>query len=283
MTTQMTFQRAPGTPPLPATPVPFIWHFIAQYPFRYAAMVFFEGANAACGILIPYALGKIIKGVTAAHGNAASVVHALHRPLSWFVALGVAEVVLGRLAGAVQIRLGPRQRQNVTRQIHQYLQNHCHHYFSNNFAGALAHRISETSMGVTQTLWSIITEFWPITIIISVSVGLLFNAHAELGLFALAWAVLFVGISFVLARRCQPHAFMASAARSETTGTIVDSVSNITSARLFARLDFERENLDRTLDRELKAVRRSNGYSERVRWFQFSACGKQTPSAWATS
>ena len=214
------FQRAPGTPPLPATPVRFIWHFIAHYPFRYAAMVLFEGSNAACGILIPYALGKIIKGVTASHGNAASVVAALHRPLCWFVGLGLAEVVLGRLAGAVQIRLGPRQRQNVTRQIHQYLQNHCHHYFSNNFAGALAHRISETSMGVTQTLWSIITEFWPIAIIISVSVGLLFNAHAELGCFALAWAVLFVGISFVLARRCQPHAFTAFAARSETTGTI---------------------------------------------------------------
>ena len=48
-------------------------------------------------------------------------------------------------------------------------------------------------------------------------------------------------------------------------------MSNITSARLFARLDFERENLDRTLDREFKAVRRSNSYSERVRWFQFSA------------
>jgi ATP-binding cassette subfamily B protein len=271
MTTQASFQRAPGTPPLPATPVRFIWHFIAHYPFRYAAMVLFEGSNAACGILIPYALGKIIRGVTTAHASAASVVAALHQPLCWFVALGLAEVVLGRLAGAVQIRLGPRQRQNVTRQIHQYLQNHCHHYFSNNFAGALAHRISETSMGVTQTLWSIITEFWPITIIISVSVGLLFNAHAQLGCFALLWAVLFVGISFVLARRCQPHAFTASAARSETTGTIVDSVSNITSARLFARLDFERENLDRTLDRELKAVRRSNSYSERVRWFQFSA------------
>jgi ATP-binding cassette, subfamily B, bacterial len=271
MTTQIAFQRAPGTPPLPATPLRFIWHFIAQYPFRYAAMVLFEGSNAACGILIPYALGKIIRSVTASRGDAGSVVAALHRPLGWFVALGVAEVVLGRLAGAVQIRLGPRQRQNVTRQIHQYLQNHCHHYFSNNFAGALAHRISETSMGVTQTLWSIITEFWPITIIISVSVGLLFNAHPQLGCFALAWAVLFVGISFVLARRCQPHAFTASAARSETTGTIVDSVSNITSARLFARLDFERENLDRTLDREFKAVRRSNSYSERVRWFQFSA------------
>jgi len=271
MNTHASFQRAPGTPPLPATPARFIWHFIAHYPFHYGAMVVLEGSTAACGILIPSALGKIIRSVTQAQGNTASVVASLHRPLAWFIALGVAEVVLGRLGGAVQIRLGPRQRQNVTRQIHQYLQNHCHHYFSNNFAGALAHRISETSMGVTMTLWSLITEFWPITIILSVSVALLFNAHALLGGFALAWAVLFVGISFVLARRCQPYAFKASAARSETTGTIVDSVSNITSARLFARLGFERENLDRTLERELKAVRRSNGYSERVRWFQFSA------------
>jgi ATP-binding cassette subfamily B protein len=271
MNTLVSFQRAPGTPPLPATPARFIGHFIAQFPVRYAAMVVLEGSTAACGILLPYVLGKIIRSVTQAHDSAAAVVANLHRPLAWFVALGVAEVVLGRFAGGVQVRLGPRQRQNVTRQIHQYLQNHCHHYFSNNFAGALAHRISETSMGVTQTLWSIITEFWPITITISVSVGLLFNAHAVLGSFALAWAVLFVGISFILARRCQPHAFTAAAARSETTGTIVDSVSNITSARLFARLGFERENLERTLERELKAVRRSNGYSERVRWFQFSA------------
>ncbi len=103
----MTFQRAPGTPPLPATPMRFIWHFIAQYPFRYGAMVLFEGANAACGILIPYALGKIIKGVTASHGNAASVVLALHRPLSCFLALGLAEVVLQPLAGLANISLGP--------------------------------------------------------------------------------------------------------------------------------------------------------------------------------
>jgi ATP-binding cassette, subfamily B, bacterial len=253
MNTLVSFQRAPGTPPLPATPARFIGHFIAQFPVRYGAMVVLEGSTAACGILLPYVLGKIIRSVTQAHDNAATVVANLHRPLAWFVALDVAEVVLGRLAGGVQVRLGPRQRQNVTRQIHQYLQNHCHHYFSNNFAGALAHRISETSMGVTQTLWSIITEFWPVTITITigVSVGLLFNAHAVLGSFALAWAVLFVGISFILARRCQPR--------------------NIASARLFARLGFERENLERTLERELKAVRRSNGYSERVRWFQFSA------------
>ena len=161
--------------------------------------------------------------------------------------------------------------QNVTRQLYHYLQHHSHRYLSNNFAGALAHRISEASMGVTQTLWSLITEFWPIAIVLGVSVGLLFSAHPQLGAFAAAWAVGFIGLSYLLARRCQPYAHRAAAARSETTGTVVDAVTNLTSSKLFARLRFEREHLDEVLVHELKAVRRSNGYSERVRWFQFSA------------
>jgi ATP-binding cassette, subfamily B, bacterial len=265
------FQRAPGVPHLPATPFRFILYFVAQYRWRYAGMVLFETANATCGILIPYALSTIIKAVTTAQAHAGSMVSQLRGPLLMFLAFSLGEVLFGRLAGAIQIRLGPRQRQNVSRHVYEYLQYHSHRYFSSNFAGALAHRISETSMGVTQTLWSLITEFWPITIIISVSVGLLFSAHAQLGVFASVWALCFIGISFWLAKRCQPHAFKAAAARSDTTGVVVDSVTNLTSARLFARFRFERQNLDRTLADELIAVRRSNGYSERVRWFQFSA------------
>lgn len=264
-------QQAPGVPALPATPFRFILHFVVQYRWRYAGMLLFETLNATCGILMPYALSTIIKTVTAAQSQAVSLLAGLRGPFLLFVGFSLGEVVFGRLAGAVQIRLGPLQRQNVSRQVYHYLQHHSHRYFSSNFSGSLAHRISETSMGVTQTLWSIITEFWPIAIIIGVSVGLLFHAHPQLGWFAFGWALLFVGISFWLAKRCQPHAFTAAAARSETTGVVVDSVTNLTSARLFARFRFERQNLDQTLADELVAVRRSNSYSERVRWFQFSA------------
>ena len=63
----------------------------------------------------------------------------------------------------------------------------------------------------------------------------------------------------------------AAAARSETTGKVVDSVTNLTSARLFARLGFERQYLDSYLVRERKAIHRSNSYAERVRWFQFAS------------
>ncbi len=265
------FQRAPGTPPLPNTPFRFIWYFVARYRSRYLAMLLLETLNASCGILIPYAMSRIIKAVTRAHEQSMALVATLHGPLLLFLGLALGEVVFGRLSAAIQIRLGPRQRQAVTRAIYHYLQHHSHRYLSNNFAGALAHRISETSMGVTQTLWSLLTEFWPTFIVLTLSVVLLYGAHPQLAGMMLIWAVGFVAISYVLARRCQPHALKASAARSETTGAVVDSVTNLTSARLFARLGFEREHLDESLVEELKAIRRSNSYAERVRWFQFGA------------
>ncbi|MES2538182.1 MAG: ABC transporter ATP-binding protein [Pseudomonadota bacterium] len=271
MTASENFQRAPGAPDLPATPFRFIWSFVARYRWWYLAMVVFETANVTCGILLPYALGKIIKGVTASQQHSMELVAALHAPLMLFIGLCVGELLFGRIAGGIQIRLGPRQRQQVTRSIYHYLQHHSYRYFSNNFAGALAHRISETSMGVTQTLWSIITEFWPVIIVFAVSIVLLANAHAHLAWFVSIWAVLFIGLSYFLARRGQPYAFKASSARSDTTGQVVDSVTNLTSARLFARLGFERELLEQSLGKEMKAIRISNGYSERVRWFQFTA------------
>ncbi len=264
-------QRAPGTPALPTTPFRFILFFVRRYRWWYLSIILLETVNATCGILLPYALGRIVKVVTASSLPPAQLMLTLHAPLLLFVGLCIGELVFGRLAGGVQIRLGPRQRQQVTRALYHYLQHHSQRYMGNNFAGALAHRISETSLGVTQTLWSLITEFYPVLIVFVVSIGLLLNTHVRLAGFVLLWSVLFIGISYWLARHCQPYALKASAARSETTGQIVDAVTNLTSSRLFARLGFERANLDRSLQSEMVAIRISNTYNERVRWFQFSA------------
>jgi len=51
-------------------------------------------------------------------------------------------------------------------------------------------------------------------------------------------------------------------------GKIIDAVTNILNAKLFARLHFEREYLDGFLETEVQAGRRTFWYMERVRWFQ---------------
>lgn len=265
------FTRAPEAPRLPSTPFRFILYFVRQFRWWYLSMISFETLGATCAILIPYATAKIIRAVTGAQGHSQAMVEHLRYPILLFVAFTLGEVVFSRVAGGLQFRFGPKQRQNVTRQLYHYLQCHSHRFLTDNFAGSLAHRIGETSMGVSQTLWAIITDFWPVTITLSVSIFLLSQTHALLAGFVSGWAVLFISISYFLARRAQNYARRASAARSETTGQVVDTVTNLVSSKLFARLGFERQLLDETLARELKAVRRSNSYTERVRWFQFSA------------
>ncbi|MBS0419005.1 MAG: ABC transporter ATP-binding protein [Proteobacteria bacterium] len=263
--------RAPAAPALPATPFRFVLYFVAQYRNWYLLMILLETINSTCGILIPYATGQIIKAVTQAHEQSLSLLEHMKGPLWLFIALAIGEVVFARAGGGIQIIIGPRQRQTVTRAMYAYLQHHSHRFLSNDFAGALAHKISETSMGYSQTIWTLIFDFYPMAIVFSVAIFMLGHAHRGLAVFVSVWAVCFVLLSFLLATRTRPFAVAASAARSETTGKVVDAVTNLTSTRLFARLDYEREYLNTQLKKELAAVRRSNSYSERVRWFQYSS------------
>ncbi len=262
------FKRAGDAPNLPGTPFKFICYFVNQFRWWYVAIVILETLHATSGIMLPYTIGEIIRTVTRSAGNTQPMLATISQPLTMFAALSVGEVVFGRASGLLLTILHPIHRQHIVRSLYAYLQHHSHRYFSSSFAGALAHRIGETALGVTQTMQMLITEFMSVGIIFTVSTILLSRASSQLAALVGTWAILFVSISFWLATRCRPHAINAAAARSETTGKIVDSVTNITNSRLFARLGFERRYLNDQLRRELKEVRKSNWYSERVRWFQ---------------
>ncbi|MGJ5630168.1 ABC transporter ATP-binding protein [Nostoc sp. CALU 1950] len=264
-----SFQRAADAPNLPATTFRFICYFVNQFRWWYVAMVILEVIHATCGIMLPYAIGEIIRGVTRSPGDSKQIFDAVSQPLMLFIALSLGEVVFGRSAGLLQTILHPLHRQHIVRSLYAYLQHHSHRYLSSSFSGALAHRISETSLGVTQTMQMLITEFMPVIIVYTVTTILLYRVYPPLAGFVGIWAVLFISISFWLATRCRIYSRKAAAARSETTGIIVDAVTNLTSSRLFARLGFERRYLNEQLRDELKEVRKSNWYSERIRWFQF--------------
>ncbi|MEH1873657.1 ABC transporter ATP-binding protein [Nostoc sp.] len=264
-----SFQRAADAPNLPDTTFRFICHFVNDFRWWYVAMVILEALHATCGIMLPYAIGEIIRSVTRSTGNSKSIFDAVSQPLMLFTALSLGEVVFGRASGLLQTIVHPIHRQHIVRSLYAYLQHHSHRYLSSSFAGSLAHRISETSLGVTQTMQMLITEFMSVIIVYIISTILLYRAYPPLAAFVGVWAVLFVSISFWLATHCRIHSRKAAAARSETTGIIVDAVTNLNSSRLFARLGFERRYLNEQLRRELKEVRTSNWYSERIRWFQF--------------
>ena len=262
----------PAARSLPTNAFSFIGSVVrGRYRFWLLALASGEAVNALCGILLPYALNRIITTITTSHVEPQAVLPLLVPSLVLFAALTAGELVLGRVNSAVQLRVTPRQRQYVARALFGYLHRHSHRFLNESFAGALANRISETSHGVNQVLWALISEFWPTAIVIAVANVLLLSANRWLGLFTGMWSVGFVVTSLILARRTQPLAAAASSARSHTVGMVVDSVSNHATVRLFAQLDHERVRLERAYDSELVTVLRANLAMERVRMFQFAA------------
>jgi len=269
MSSKVPFQRAADAPPLPTGTVKFIWYCVAGFRAWLVLMLILETGQAAGGILVPYAIKAIMDGV--AHSSGSTVWESLKGPLLLLAGLNIAEIVFSRASGAVLVTIGPRMRKRTAKVLFAYLQHHAQRYFGSHFAGALAHRITETAISVNFTVWAMLCDFWPIFIAFTVSIALLLNVHQGLGLLVAGWVCVYVSFSYWLATRCQPYAQGYAATRSLVNGKIVDSVTNILNAKLFARLQFEQDYLDAFLDAEAQAARRSFWYMERVRWFQFIA------------
>jgi ATP-binding cassette subfamily B protein len=261
----------PNAAELPISSARFIARVVTgRYRLWLLAMAASEGLHALSGALLPRLVSRIIALVSSA-GTPAAVAAAVVIPVALFVLLCAAELLFGRIGSAVQLRLAPRQRQYVARALFRYLHRHSHRFLTENFAGALAHRISETSHGINQVLFATLTEFWPMSIVIVVANVLLLFSSPWLGAFTGVWSVGFIAASLYLARRTQPLSSAASKARSRTAGAVIDSVTNHATVRLFARLDHERERLADAQSRELQTVLRANLAMEHVRLFQFSA------------
>jgi ATP-binding cassette subfamily B protein len=256
-------------PLLPNNPFKFALHFIAQFKWGLLAMVVFEALQATCQILIPYAVKNFIDTVNNYSQNKEIPWEHLKSPMMFFVLLSLGILIFSRSSGATLVIIGPSLRRKVRQDLYHYLQFHSYRFFMSNFAGTLSNRISEVSMGVNHSLWTILFDFWPVFISFSVSLYLVYQVHFSLFLFLAFWIFIYVTVSFLLATRCKNYAKVFASTRSQVSGKIVDSVSNIMNSKMFARLEFERTYLSNYLNSEVAAARKTFWFMEKMRWFQF--------------
>ena len=257
---------------LPSQPLRFVLHYLKYYRWALLAMALFELGQAACQILIPKAVQRLIDAASRLTGaETQSVWTALAAPMKFFVLLNLGILVCSRSSGSMLVMVGPALRRRVRNSLYHYMQGHSQRYFMGNFAGSLSNRIAEVSMGVNQSLWTVMFDFWPVTVTLGVSLIVLAEVHGGLALVLGGWGLAYVIISYLLATRCRKYAKQAAAARSAVSGKIVDAVSNVMNSKLFARSQHERGYLALYLDHEVKTTRRTFWFMERIRWFQFIA------------
>lgn len=126
-------------------------------------------------------------------------------------------------------------------------------------------------MSCMHGLWTVTFDFYPLIIKSVVALFLLFSASGELALVLSLWLGIYVYVSYLLARRCRVYAQDFAEARSLVTGKVVDSVTNVMNAKMFARRKYEEDYLTDYLNHEVDHALRTYWYMEKLRWFQFTA------------
>lgn len=254
----------------PNRPWAFVWHYIRMYPRWHWAITVLQVGAALFATLMPYAIGRITGAVSNGAWEHADLLHASQPALELLFGLAVAQVLCARGATLCMIMVRPQQKIRIIRELFAYLQGHSARYFGEHFAGSLAHRIGEGSIGLLEITWALVVEMLPILVVLLTSLALLTVTSPWLGLGLLVWIVAYTLLAFVLSRKAQALAAEHAQARSVTTGKIVDAVSNLSSIRLFARQEFELGYLTRYQDREKQAAQRSFFYQEKIRLLQDS-------------
>ena len=266
-----TFITAEDAPPLSRSPWRFALYFYLKARKTLLVIFIFEALQATCTILLPYAVKEIIDAVTLANETGMDIFVASQDALVLFAALNLGIVLFSRASGAALVLTGPFLRAEIRKSLFSYLQHHSHRYFVSHFAGSLASRIAEVSMSCMHALWTLTFDFYPLIIKSLVALVVLFGASGDLALVLCLWLGIYIYVSYLLAKRCRIYAQDFAEARSLVTGKVVDSVTNVMNAKMFARRQYEEDYLTDYLNHEVNHALRTYWYMEKLRWFQFSA------------
>ncbi|MBN8530257.1 MAG: ABC transporter ATP-binding protein [Alphaproteobacteria bacterium] len=253
--------------PLPATLPAFFARFLKAQPFAFLSMTALALFWSVNEVAAPYFLKMIIDRVADHQGDRASIFSVVAWPLGAAIALRLMMEAAMRIQGWIGVYAFSRLQAQIRKAMFDHLQRHSYAYFQGHFAGSLGGRVTEMARSSQNIVNLVIVEFVPIFVAFMLSIMAVWTVHASFAAVLTAWVAVFLGVSLVMAKRCQHLSMQHSEDMTALRGTIVDSISNSTTVRLFARHRHEGEHLRGFQDTEVASYRSAKGYVEKLRMF----------------
>jgi len=234
------------TAPLPKTLPAFFWHFFRSYKWFVVGLLTVGLIWGIQNSVIPYFLKMIIDTIAGYHGDKAGIIAAVKWPAICYVMLWVLMCCIYRPRDWMIMNLLPNIRKDIISSMFSYLNRHSYSYMQDNFAGSLSNKISDMA-GSTSNLFIQMEEF--IATLGALVIGLvsMWLVSPLFSCILFGWTVLFITITFFFSKTTKTLSKELSESKSVLTGKIIDSVTNLTTIRLFARNHYENSRLDETI------------------------------------
>lgn len=147
------------------------------------------------------------------------------------VGLPIAVLVRGLLVHQSLLGNYPMQ---IRWRIHQYLLGQSVGFYQDEFAGRIATKLMQTSLAVRETILKLLDVFLYVIVFFSGILAMTFALDWRLCIPFLGWLIAYIGCLIYFIPRLTHTASIQADARSEMTGRIVDTYTNMPTVKLFS-------------------------------------------------
>lgn len=225
------------------TPPRRLLPFLLDYarPFRgvFVATALLTTAVAAMEVGLIWYVGRIVDLLNDGTPVEVMRAHGAEFLLAALAVLLIRPIVSGADVALLHNTILPNFNTVIRWRSHRHVLRQPVGWFENDFAGRIANRIMQTPPAAGDAVFQTFDAVaFAVTTLIG-SVALLMNSDPRLVIPLLVWIVLYLALLRWTVRRAGPASTTASDARSQVTGRVVDSYSNIHSVKMFAHDDCE--------------------------------------------
>lgn len=153
-------------------------------------------------------------------------------------AIGIPLLVLLHSAVIHQMILG-NFPMAIRWQAHRYLLKQSVSFYQNDFAGRIATKVMQTALAVRETATKLLDVMVYVLVYFGSMLYLVADADFRLVSPLLVWLLCYIGLNIYFVPRLKAVASRQADARSEMTGRIVDSYTNINTIKLFSHTSRE--------------------------------------------
>ena len=241
-----------GSPP--STIAAFCWHYCKDAWLWLVLMSAISASIAIGEVLLFGFVGQLVDLLN--ESSTAAFIEGEHTPfllLCAFVLLTLPILATASSLVMHQTLLG-NLPMTARWRMHRRILDQSLSFFSNEFAGRIATKVMQTSLAVREAVTKLLDLLVYVCVYFIMMLILVASADLRLTAPLLIWLITYVGLIWYFVPRLQSVSKRQANARSEMTGRIVDSYTNISTVKLFAHAGREERYARESMDNFLQTV-----------------------------
>lgn len=197
-----------------------------------------------------------------------SVLPVLGEPVLLYILLLIIVFIASRLDDFIWLKLKPNLQKYIGIKLMKRMMNHSADLYQNHFAGSLVNKINDVIGGIPDILRICVHQLFGNILTLIIASYTLYQTNVKFAAVFIFWGGVFIAISSKLSATASNLSKDVADIRSRLVGYKADTLSNITTIRLFTGKKYETQGLITAFDKLVFAMQKRDWFFLKMSTFQ---------------